>query len=518
MESLKELVYVVNRNKVKQIDLLNLSDKKPSKVNQLYQLISEGKVRSDQNAFEQLYPNATSKSAYYNLKGVLRDKLLNTLFFIDAYQNDHTDRQAAFYEAYKNFAASQLLLAKNARKVGVQLLEKLLKSAEHYEFTELAVLVSRNLRLNSGTRDGNEKMYRYYHQLWEKYDRLEQLECKAEFYYADLVIHYVNSKDTKEELQELAKRYYAELAESLTEDTSYKHYFYTSLVQLFSYTCVNDYPSTFPICEQIINYFERKPYAANTPIQICLHHQLVACMQTKKYDQGERVARRSQQLLEDGSFNWFKNLEYLILLAMHTGKYQQAYVVFHEAAGHKRFDALPENVREIWNLYRAYIHLLMDMGKVTAEAGDKQFTSFRINRFLNDMPLFSKDKRGMNIAILVVQILFYIQKGKYDTAIDRMEAIEKYCSRYLFKADTMRSYFFIRLLLVIPQASFHRKAVIRYAEPHLKKLKAISTEVSHQYHKIEIVPYETLWTLTLDTLGTTIVNVLNLKKRKQKQH
>lgn len=515
MENLKELIYVVNRNKIKQIDLLELSESNPTKVNQLYQLISNGLVNSDQDAFEQLYPHATSKSAFYNLKGVLRDKLLNTLFFIDAYQNNYTDRQSAFYESYKNFAASQLLLAKNARKVGVQLLEKVLKIAEQYEFTELAVLVSRTLRFNSGTRDGNEKMYHYYHQRWNKYQLLEQLESKAELYYTDLVIHYVNSKDTKKELQELAKRYYAELAENLSEASSYKYYFYTSLVQLFSYTCVNDYPSTFPICQQIINYFEQKSYTANTPIQICLHHQLVACMQTRQYEQGEKVARRSQQLLEDGSFNWFKNLEYLILMAMHTGKYQQGYKVFHEAVSHKRFQALPENVREIWNLYRAYIHLLIDMGKVTVDADDKEFTSFRINRFLNDMPLFSKDKRGMNIAILIVQILFYIQKGKYDTAIDRMEAIEKYCSRYLFKADTMRSYYFIKLLLIIPQASFHRKAVIRYAESHLKKLRTISTEVSHQYHKIEIIPYENLWSLTLSTLGTSIVNVLKLKRQRR---
>jgi tetratricopeptide (TPR) repeat protein len=236
----------------------------------------------------------------------------------------------------------------------------------------------------------------------------------------------------------------------------------------------------------------------------------------RKYEEGEKVARRSQQLLEAGSFNWFKNLEYLFLLAMHTGKYQNAYEIFHEAIGHKSFDFLPENITEIWNLYRAYLHLLIDLEKVQAEPMDKQFTSFRINRFLNNMPLYSKDKRGMNIAILIVQILFYIQKGKYDTAIDRMEAIEKYCSRYLFKADTMRSYFFIKLLLVIPQASFHRKAVMRYATTHLKKLTAISSEVSHQYHKIEIIPYETLWELTLSSLGVTIVDVLSLKKRRQK--
>ena len=42
MENIKELVYIVNRNKVKRIDMLDLTEKSPSKVNALYQAISSG--------------------------------------------------------------------------------------------------------------------------------------------------------------------------------------------------------------------------------------------------------------------------------------------------------------------------------------------------------------------------------------------------------------------------------------------------------------------------------------------
>lgn len=507
MENIQELVYIVNRNKVKRIDMLDLTDESPSKVNALYQAISKGEVKSDEEASALLFPKAKSKSAYRNLKVVLKEKLLNTLFFIDAYQNGHSDRQSAFYEAYKDFAAAQMLIAKNARKIGVNLLEKILKKAKQYEFTELSVMVVRLLRLHYGTRLGDQKRYAEFNQLYEAYHEIAEFENEAEQCYSDLVIHYINDASAKEELQLLAKQYYQRLAPQLSNIQSYKYHFYTGLVRLFEQTSVNDYAATVPICEEIITFFEQKPFMANTPIQICLHHQLVAYMQLRDYEQGARVARRSQGLIEDGSFNWFKNLEYLFLLAMHTKKYQEAYEVFSEGIHHKRFDFLPEKIREMWQLYQAYIHLLIDQEVILPSDGDKNFTTFRINRFLNNMPLYSKDKRGMNVAILVVQILFYIQKRKYDTAIDRIEAIEKYCSRYLFKADTMRSYYFIKMLLAIPKASFHQKAAVRYAAVSAKKMEAIPTELSYQFHKIEIIPYELLWDIAVGMLGTQIVKV-----------
>lgn len=207
MENLKELVHIVNRNKVKRIDMLDLQDDTPSKVNALYQAISEGTVVDDESAFELLFPNAKSRSAYINLKTTLKEKLLNTLFFIDAYQAGHSDRQTAFYECHKDFAAAQLLLAKNARRSAVDILERLLKKTLHFEFSELVLSIVRLLRLHYGTRLGMADKYREYNDLWEEYHRLDELENMAEQFYTDLVIHYVNQTLTREELQRLAATY-----------------------------------------------------------------------------------------------------------------------------------------------------------------------------------------------------------------------------------------------------------------------------------------------------------------------
>jgi hypothetical protein len=507
MENLRELVYVVSQNKTKRVDVLDTDKRSKSKVNMLFRALSKGEVESDDEALELLYPGATSKSAYNNLKASLRDKLINTLFFLDAHQSNQSDRQIMFFEAHKEYAAAQILLAKNAHKSAVALLEKLFRKCEHFEFFELSLMIARTLCLHYSTRVGDMSKYEYYDEKRTRCERVVHLESLAEKYYSQLILEFVNNKSPKPHLIQQALTYHTELAPSLAEVTTYKFHLFSVLIQLFQHTCSNDYPSTLPICENAIQFFEQKPFTATTPIQLCRHHQLVAYIQLEDYQQAERIAYLSQQLTQEGTFNWFNNLEYLFLLAMHTTRFQDAYTLFNRAVTHRRFAFLPEYVQEMWEIYRAYLHLMIDLGKVKIDEGDSNFTPFRIQRFLNSIPLYSKDKRGMNIAILIVQILFYIQKKKYDLSIDRIETIEKYCSRYLMKPETIRSYYFIKLLLTIPQAGFHQVAVRRHTKTDLEKLQRASSEFSQQFHKIEIIPYELLWEMALQMLDQTAVKV-----------
>ena len=107
----------------------------------------------------------------------------------------------------------------------------------------------------------------------------------------------------------------------------------------------------------------------------------------------------------------------------------------------------------------------------------------------------------MNIPILVIQILFMIDQNRRNEVIDRIEAIEKYCSRYLKKGDMLRSNCFIKMLLQIPIAHFHKAAVNRKADKYWQRLQANPIDLSHQAHEIEIIPYEKLWGFVQDRLS-----------------
>jgi hypothetical protein len=93
-----------------------------------------------------------------------------------------------------------------------------------------------------------------------------------------------------------------------------------------------------------------------------------------------------------------------------------------------------------------------------------------------------------------------IHKKEYDQAIDRIEAIEKYVTRYLRKDDTFRSNCFIRMLLQIPASGFHQAGVIRRAKKYQNKLEECPLEMAGQNYEIEIIPYETLWKMVVQSL------------------
>ena len=81
-----------------------------------------------------------------------------------------------------------------------------------------------------------------------------------------------------------------------------------------------------------------------------------------------------------------------------------------------------------------------------------------------------------------------------------MEAIEKYCSRYLKQNETFRSSAFIKALLQIPAAAFRPDQVTAKAQKFIDQLRSQPLEVAYQTHEIEIIPYEHLWEMAVDTL------------------
>ena len=500
MQALKELAYIVTQNKLRTIELIGDTPESKSKITEFYEGILEGKFSTDDDAARFFYEADKNYSGYQKLKSNLKSRLINTIFFIDTKDNSHSERQRAYYICYREWAAAKILIGKGARLAGVNLCHKILKLARKYEITELILDISRTLRLHYGARVGDFKKFEQFNKIFKEYEAIWHAENRAEELYTELVIKYVNNKSTKENLHQKAQQYYDLLKEDLKNYNSYRLYLCSSLIKIIIHSSINAYEETIQVCNESINLFKSKKYQPTTPLQIYYYQLLVCYTQLKKYKEGKAVTQKCIKLLEEGSYNWFKYHEYYLILCMHTKQYQDAYDIFLKSIQHPRFQFLPSVVKEMWRIFEAYIHYLVDLGKVNLKNGDKNFNKFKLGRFLNETPIYSKDKRGMNIPILVIHILFMIQQQKYDRAIDKIEAIEKYCSRHLRNNDLFRSNCFIKMLMKIPICSFHKAGVVRKAGNYLKRLQSVPLDVANQAHEIEIIPYENLWEMALETL------------------
>lgn len=492
MNILKELVQIINRVKLRSIRKLGFPFTDNNQLDQMYSLLEEGNTEAE--IARELTGKTLKSSAYKRLKIDLTNRLIVSLFLVDLSLPSYNSRQKAYYEIVKNQAATKILLGKNATQAGIDLAEKCLRKALHFEFNDIAVDLARTLSLLYATVIGNTKKYEQYNRIYQQLSVVVPLEQKAEEAYADLIINDVRSKQDSQLISQKANRLWLELEPFTNQYNAYSLHLYAGLLKMISYTSIGNFKQTAVLCDEWIAFFKQKEYTASVPLQIAYYQKLHCHFQLKTFDEHSPFIAEGLALLEEGSYNWFKFLETYMLLLFHTQKYEEALSVYQKVIYHKRFNNLPKDVKEYWRILGAYVHYWIEIGEISVDKSDPSFSKFRIGRFLNQTPLFSKDKRGLNVSILIVQILFLIARGRYGETIDKINAVEQYSRRHLFRDDTLRSFYFIKALLLIPKSAFHKQGVKRKADKYLKRLDEYPLEEVRSASFItEIIPFEVLW-------------------------
>lgn len=501
MQELLELIRAINITRMKSSGLWYLIFENGSLSEKLCIAIYDGRVSNDEEAIALLYSDNSGKSKYLNLRERLKEKLQSMAFLLEFKSIGESDRKKAYDKCNRKYAAAMLLTSKGLKKSGIEMLEDVLKQSIFFDFTDLAINSLAPLRLYYGTIVGNMEQYKIYKDLYAKYQEVWIVENMAEDAYTDLVSNFVKSKASKPMLSEKALEYYLLLKPHLNKYDSFKLHLCGRLVETMVHSSRNDFKATALVCEKAIDFFTKKPFESYLPLQT-FYYQLVVChLQLKEFDKGYAAIQKCQPAFEAGTFNWLKLKELCFLLAMHTKHYDRAYAVCESVQKDLESAKQLTHIVEMWKIYEAYVQYLAQIGKVkTASAASKKF---KLHKFLNEIPVFSKDKQGMNIPILIVQILFTLANRNFKNSMDRIEAIEKYCNRYLRQTDTFRSNCIIKALLQLPAANFHPEAVQRKAKKYIDLLQQHQVSDSFQNHEIEIIPYEDLWEMILDTIKIT---------------
>ncbi|WP_367393032.1 hypothetical protein [Lewinella sp. LCG006] len=500
MEELKELAYILNKYQPRSIQIIGHDAwQSDSKLSQLYEVIQNDEVTSDRDAAHLIYGEEENSSKYRNLKHELKKRLLNTIFFID--NNEDKKRDKAYYQSWKDWAACQILIEKSARQTAVSLAEKTLKRCLKYDFLSLVSSIALLLRNHYALREKNKKRFEYYDNLYENSRRQEEYNNLAHKYYMKLILDYtMDSVTANPQIEADAQVYYQELAHLKKETNNIKFHYYLYQIQLLGKMGVFNYQAAKDICTDAIAFLRSQDVAFKGGMRNFLLNKLVCHIQLREFEEGKQAAIACNKLVANGTFNWFKTNEYFFILSFHTGNYQEAYDDYFKIVNHPRYKTY-KILHETWALYRMYLHFLYLLGKFEPATNDNSFNNIRLGKFINAVPSFAKDKRGMNIPVLIIQMAFLILQHKYDSATERIDALNKYCDRYLKTNDpNFRCNCFIKMLVQIPKSHFHRSGVERKAEPYLRKIQRIAINFNNQAHELEILPFEHLWEHILGAL------------------
>lgn len=500
MEYLKDLISVIDKNKIKHIEIIGNGLAKDQKLYRLYDGILKDEFSSDSQACRKLYGTNELNKGYRNLKSRLEKRVLNTLFFIDLNASSYNELQKAYYNCYKNLAATKFLANRGARKASVKLSEKTLKIALKFELYDIAIDLLKDLRTYYGTLLGDQKKLKEYNNIFKTLKEDRDYEELAREMYDHLASHFVHSKTIKPSQIKMAKTYAKEL-EPLLKKSSYRQFrLFAHTILVLRYQIENDHQGTINACNQALHFFQNQTYKSKVPIFNFLFKRLNGYIQTKQYEVADLDAKHCLTLVNEGSVNWFIVSQFYILLLFHSQRIQEGFEFYRKVrAIRNKKKSRFEIGKEFWNIIEAFIDYFIKIGKIEIPP-NKRKPRFDSKSFIKSVPAFSKDKRGMNIMILVLQILFLLDEKNEDEVIERMETLRYYSSRYLRKNDDFRSNCFIKMFLKIPESNYNRIALERNTKDLFKKLKSKPLDVADKPIEMEIIPFEMLWEMVLKSL------------------
>jgi tetratricopeptide (TPR) repeat protein len=281
-----------------------------------------------------------------------------------------------------------------------------------------------------------------------------------------------------------------------SDNVSYELLLKSYLVIAMKHELENDFEQLLDTCNKALKVFRERSIKREPAYYLFDARRIMCYIQLGSYKKAEELTGTYINKITPGSVNWFDLHIQLIASQLHSGRYNNAYATLEKIRKHKQFLKQPGAILQTWTLYEAYVEFLLSIGKISSEENSK----FRIYKFLNEIPIYAKDKRGFNIAILIVHVLFLLARKKYSKIIDRVDALNQYCHRHLRRDDTFRSNCFIKMLLQMAKADFNKKRTIRYAQPLIKKLNLVPFKVSNRSSEIEIIQYEILWDIALELL------------------
>jgi hypothetical protein len=497
MQDLREIILLLQAHDSYPLRGLETFRGSKSKLHIFYEGIAKGLFNSDQEAAQHLYGEGAEGSKYRKLKSDLRDKLQKAVFYLNLDAYNLSDFQRAYYDCNRQWVALRTLSGQGANTAALSVATRLLKQTEKFDLTLLSMDIASFLRIQYGLRESNDRKFREANKLFEHHRNVYAAESSAEELYTTLMVRYVNNRSAHRDVHPLAVKYYEELEPSLDHYNSYRLHMYARMIGLMRFTAVSDYQGAYEYTNECIQFFENLPYEARTPLQVFYYQRLVCNVHLRQFAEGEESIAYCLKQTGEGTFNWFKIHELYLHLSIHTKQYDRAAEILLQILQHPKFDFLPENAKEIWRVFEAYVYYLAQRGRIK----NTPLGKFKLAKFINETPIFARDKSGVNVAILTVKLLLQLQEGKYNQLVDLAESVEQYCYRHLRGAQTQRSYHFLRALILLPQSAFNRNTVLTKAGPHLEALAAMPFQLANQTLDIEIIPYEDLWEMALESLA-----------------
>ncbi|WP_242928372.1 hypothetical protein [Pontibacter vulgaris] len=461
------------------------------KEKQLLSNILAGNYTNDDNAASDIYGSNANDTRYKMLKTRIKRKLFDYLFFLElpGTKSSSAVRDELLCIDYLHHAKVLLLLGEF--DITIRLLNKAYSLAQENSYTEILInclelknqyysykehgkLLDKNLEILKEYR--TKRAYEV-----QSIEIYQKAKIKLNKSILSRTIFLAQLGDTVNELERLWK-----LGQTFTLfDNYYK-------LQIWYYELLGDFRKIINITQDTYELLKKGAINGNRFDERYNEYILVySLLREKDFVKGLSYAERFIENFNIAEHNWFAFMENYFLLAMHSRNYELAHMLIDKVFTNTSFNRITKTAKERWNLFKTYLQVITPT--------EDKLSGFNFQSFAISVPEYSKDKQGFNVAILILQFIYFLKKGDAEALLYRIESLRKYILTHLKDAFSLRSKTFLKLLMLTVTEDFNVAKCKNKGDKYLQKLLETHAP-GDAYAEIEIVPYEHLWELILEIL------------------
>jgi tetratricopeptide (TPR) repeat protein len=376
-----------------------------------------------------------------------------------------------YTEAYQLLSAGKILLARQKQQSGISLLEKAYKIASQEAYLSVALDSAKSLWTYYSTISIHPKKFDAYKEAVYKYKEALSVETMAQAYYNEIAYSY--AQEWTPDVAVKALSYCAILADKI--ETSKKTAWYYYSILMIADIANLDFHASITHAEEGISYFSKFDHIPKASIYTLLQKKATAYIHLGEFEAATNCLDEVLGLTAKGSYTYCSAQFYRAIAGIHSADYALAVEAIQSTEAY--LENLPPNFQEQWKIAIAYTSLLSER-------------KFKLGKFLNEVPIFSKDKAGANAAILIVQMLHYLKQAKTSAYIERCDALHIYTQRHLSGKNKTLA----KLLIEVAKGHFHINTVTY-------RTRKLVKELDSQERELAIMPQELVWKLVLGWLG-----------------
>jgi tetratricopeptide (TPR) repeat protein len=221
------------------------------------------------------------------------------------------------------------------------------------------------------------------------------------------------------------------------ETKSYNIFQYLLNLTLLHKEIIGDFDGIIPILEEVQSgKFQKVDLNANRlETSYIVSSMAFAYFRAKQYERGLEYVEKNLEVFTPATSDWFDFYDVYFLLAVYSKNYNKAFEVIDAVFETKYFDKLPLDFKDKWKLYNAYIHFL--------HSGSYYLKNNYAN-ILDSLPEYDKEREGFNVAVLVLQYLYYIDQRELNKLVEIRDELKQYMANHFKENFSYRTRTFLQ--------------------------------------------------------------------------